>query len=99
MPRPALEVHPEAVAEARAAREWYAHRSQAAANRFMAELDHAIEQILDSPSMWPAYVHDTRQYTLRRFPYLVVYRQMSNLVQIVAVANARRKPGYWQRRS
>lgn len=94
MPRPALELHPEAVAEARAAREWYADLSQAAANRFIAELDHAIERILDSPSLWPAYVHGTRQYTLHRFPYLVVYRQTSTAVQVVAVAHVRRKPGY-----
>src|SRR5262245_61830432 len=34
-----LEVHPRAVAEARAARRWYARRSAAVANRFVAELD------------------------------------------------------------
>jgi plasmid stabilization system protein ParE len=99
MTRPALELHPEVVAEARAAHEWYMNRSQAAANSFIAEFDHAIEQILDNPSLWPAYVHGTRQFTLRRFPYLVVYRQTSTAVQILAVAHSRQKPGYWRRRS
>jgi plasmid stabilization system protein ParE len=99
MGRPALELHPEAVAEASAARQWYAERSESAAARFVAELDHAIEQILEGPDQWPAYIHSTRQYTLRRFPYLVVYRRASRAIQIVAVAHARRKPGYWKRRS
>jgi hypothetical protein len=34
--------HPEAVAEARAARRWYADRSPLAAAAFVAELDHAL---------------------------------------------------------
>src|SRR5260370_388056 len=42
MARPALELHPDAVTEASAAREWYAARSQSAAARFVAELDHAV---------------------------------------------------------
>ena len=99
MSRLALEFHPEAVAEAHAAREWYAARSQSAADRFVAELDHAIEQILDGPSQWPLYLHGTRQYILRRFPYLVVYRQTSSTVQVIAVAHGRQRPGYWKRRS
>ncbi len=37
-PRP-IELHPEAIAEARAAREWYNERSSVAADAFMAELD------------------------------------------------------------
>jgi hypothetical protein len=38
MARPALELHPEAVEEARAARQWYAERSPAAADAFIDEL-------------------------------------------------------------
>ncbi len=40
-----LEFHPRAIEEARAARRWYARRSPAAAGRFLAELDRAMEQI------------------------------------------------------
>jgi hypothetical protein len=38
-----IEVHPEAVAEAQVAAEWYRERSNSAANAFVAEIDHAIE--------------------------------------------------------
>ena len=44
-----VELLEEAVAEARAAREWYAARSPAAADAFMAELDQALEQIAKFP--------------------------------------------------
>jgi toxin ParE1/3/4 len=88
-------VHPEAIAEARAAREWYESRSAAAAAAFMAELDGAIERIEEAPRTWPPYVGDTRRYLLRRFPFFVVFREVADGVQIVAVAHARRQPGYW----
>ncbi|HEV8640926.1 MAG TPA: type II toxin-antitoxin system RelE/ParE family toxin [Methylomirabilota bacterium] len=88
-------VHPEAIGDARAAREWYYARNAETAEAFMAELDLAIERIEDAPRRWPPYLGDTRRYLLRRFPFFVVFREVENRVQILAVAHARRRPGYW----
>ena len=93
-----VEFHPEAVAEARSAREWYETRSQAAANAFIAEIENAIEQISEAPARWPSYLQGTRRYLLQRFPYSVIYREHESRIQVVAVAHARRKPGYWKER-
>ena len=98
MSPPSLEFHPDAIAEARAAREWYAKRSPAAADAFMAELDRAVDLILSTPQRWPPYLHGTRRYPLRRFPYSVVYREIAGVVRVVAVAHGRRRPGYWRNR-
>lgn len=98
MTQPALEFHPEAIAEARAARSWYAQRSTAAANAFMEEVDHAVEQISAAPDRWPIFAGSARRYLLRRFPYMVVYRQTDTGIQVLAVAHARRRPGYWKKR-
>jgi plasmid stabilization system protein ParE len=94
-----LEFHPSAVAEARAARRWYARRSAAVAQRFLDEPDRAVERIVDAPARWPVYVHETRVCSLERFPYLVVYRAAGSQVLVIAVAHARRRPGYWNRRT
>ncbi len=99
MARPRLDLHPEAIEEARAARLWYADRSAAVANAFVAELDHAMQQILDAPDRWSVYAHRTRRYLLHRFPYMVVYRATETGVQVIAVAHARRKPSYWKARA
>ena len=93
-----LEIHPRAVAEARRSRRWYARRSVDAASRFMAELDRAIDGITLAPQSWPSYLHGTRVFRLRRFPFLVIYRESLDVIQIIAVAHGRRKPGYWRRR-
>ena len=53
-----IELHPEAIAEARDARRWYAERSSVAANAFMAELDLAIDRICESPDRWATYLLD-----------------------------------------
>jgi len=88
-------VHPEAIAEARAAREWYQARNAEVAKAFMAELDSAIEVIGEAPRQWPPYLARTRRYLLRRFPFFVVFREANNRVEILAVVHARRRPGYW----
>ena len=93
-----IEFHPRAVDEARAARRWYAHRSAAAAARFLVELDDALSQIAAAPQQWSPYLHGTRFYRLHHFPYLVVYRELPGIVRVVAVAHTRRRPGYWRRR-
>jgi plasmid stabilization system protein ParE len=93
-----IDIHPAAVKEASKAYRWYLRRSAGAANRFQAALEAALEQIAHSPDRWPAYLHATRYRLLRRFPFIVVYRQLVDRLQVLAVAHGRRRPGYWKRR-
>src|SRR5436190_8682564 len=93
-----LKIHPDVPAEAKAARLWYAERSEKAAARFVIALDNAIEKIRETPERWPSYVRGTRRYRLSRFPYLVVYRIGTDAVEIIAVQHGRRRPGYWKGR-
>lgn len=96
--RTAVRFHPDAIAEAKAAREWYQERSPAAANAFMKELDHAVEQIAEFPKRGPSFLHGTKRYLLGRFPFSVVYWGRPQSTEIVAIAHARRRPGYWKER-
>lgn len=98
MARPNVELHPEAIAEARAAYTWYAEHDISAANAFIAEFDHAIAQIAKAPERWPVHFHNTRRYLLRRFPYGVIYPITETTIQVLAVAHGRRRPGYWRNR-
>jgi plasmid stabilization system protein ParE len=93
-----LEYLDEAVIDAEGAARWYAERSPTAAIRFSTELDEAEAAILDRPEAWPAIGDGNRHYLLRRFPFSVVYRFEQSRVLIVAVAHARRRPGYWKHR-
>jgi len=93
-----VEFHPSASEETVAAYSWYQERSPAAAQAFLAELDIAIEKVAVSPLARPKYVAGTRRCLFRRFPFSLIYRLSDDLIEIVAVAHARRRPGYWTER-
>ncbi len=65
----------------------------------MQELDHAVGSIAESPSRWSQRGEGIRCYVMQRFPFLVVYREFGEKVQVIAVAHGRRRPGYWKVRS
>jgi hypothetical protein len=67
MPHADLEIHPDALLEAEAGVAWYLERSRGAAEHFLAELERAIEHILEAPDRWPPYLRDTRRYVLYKF--------------------------------
>lgn len=92
----AVEVHPLAADEAEAVDRWYRDRNEIAATRFRHELNYARDFISERPDAGPPYLGRTRCVLLRRFPFSVVDRALSELIQIVAVAHARRRPGYWR---
>jgi len=64
----------------------------------MAELAHALAQITAALSRWPQYLEGTRRYVMRRFPFVLIYRDLEGTIQILAIAHGRRRPGYWYAR-
>ena len=65
---------------------------------FAREVDAGIKVILDAPERWPEVEPGVRKYRMNRFPYGLFYRVDGNEVEIVAVADLRRRPGYWRNR-
>jgi toxin ParE1/3/4 len=93
-----IEIHPAALAELKSAVEWYLERSEPAAEEFVAEIDHAIALVIESPMRWPVGEYDTRRFVLQRFPFAITYRERDSGVQILAIAHGHRRPGYWKER-
>jgi plasmid stabilization system protein ParE len=93
-----VDVLPQAIDEAREARNYYVSKSAAAEEAFRKELEHAVELIREHPDTWPTYVHGTRRFVLHRFPCSLVYRTDGTSSLVVAVAHAKRKPGFWRSR-
>ena len=90
--------HPIANREVARAYRWYADESETAAERFAQEIDRVIENISETPERFPAYLLDTQRFILDRFPYLIVYRELRDNGRVIAVAHAKRRPGYWAQR-
>ncbi len=99
MPTRVLDLHEEAAAEYDAAFDWYLQRSPDAALKFDAEFDRALTEIVQAPQRWAIGPHRTRRFLLRKFPFLLIYRERAGgNLQIVAVAHTSGRPGYWRER-
>ena len=98
MSRLSLEFHPDARADVLEAYDWYADRSQIAADAFQEEIKRAGIAIQRNPLLWGNYLFGTRRYLLKRFPYIVVYRLAEDRIEIIAVVHGRRRPGVWKDR-
>jgi len=72
--------------------------SLSAAERFLEALADAIEDVSNSPQQFPIFHAGIQRALLRRFPFLVMFRQQSDKIEIIAVAHGRRRPGYWRKR-
>lgn len=93
-----LEYHPESIAESREAADWYWTRSPFAAVDFADEPESALTRLQNAPLICPPYLHGTRRVILDCFPFSVVFREHLYEIQIIAVAHASRRPGYWTKR-
>jgi toxin ParE2 len=87
-----------AALEAHQAWQWYRDRSEQAGQRFQKALEEAIEKIQEHPDRWPEYIQGTKYVTVKRFPYLLIYRESEHEIQVIAVAHSHRRQDYWQSR-
>lgn len=93
-----LRFNPLAEAEAFEAARWYDERSPGLGAAFVAAVREATTRILEAPKRW-RLVAGTRRYLTGRFPFAVVYREISEEeIEIVAVAHLKRQHRYWSKR-
>lgn len=77
---------------------WYAERSVGAAIGFVTEIDVAIESIMADPRRFVQTYAGCQLCRVKRYPYCVVYQYSADTITVVAIAHAKRRPGYWQTR-
>lgn len=95
-----LRVHADASEELAEAVQWYEARCRGLGREFFDTVVQAIEGLPANPEIGTPLSADrrTRRLLLARFPYAIVYRLSPSEMIIVAVAHAKRRPGYWRRR-
>lgn len=92
---PRFTTHPEAEAEFLAAVDWYAKRSPRTARRFLALVHNTTQSIAAAPTHGVPFEHGTRRRILKQFPFSVIYLEHSDEITVIAIAHAKRRPGYW----
>jgi toxin ParE1/3/4 len=82
---------------------WYEMESPGLGDRLWSEIEAAIDLISMHPSVGEVVRRIrtrgvVRRVPLRHFPFLLVYREHSDHLEIVALAHTSRKPNYWRSR-
>lgn len=93
-----VEYHDGALQDFNASVDWYASRSQHAALGFVAAVDAAIEQVVLNPERFPRASRRSQYCRLTRYPFRIIFRVQGESITIIAIAHAKRSPGYWWRR-
>jgi len=99
----ALRTEPEASAELAEAAAWYEGKREGLGREFLEAVDAALEFVRSfpdagSPVPLVAKNLSARKVPVRRFPFHVVYLEMSDGIRVLAFAHDRRLPGYWMSR-
>ena len=90
----------EAVDELAEAAAWYGARRPGLGLEFLAEVERILPMVDDSAASFPRLLDlpvdlVIRRALLPRFPYAVIFMDLQTEVRVLAVAHARRRPGYW----
>jgi plasmid stabilization system protein ParE len=66
---------------------------------FIASIQAAIKRIQRNPQGFGRYKSSRYRFcVVRRFRYVVYFRELRDRIRIVAIAHGSRRPGYWRRR-
>lgn len=99
MTRTILRIHSQAQEEINEAFDWYFKRSGEAAEGFLGEVGNCLARIVSGPRLFPVFTKGARRMVMRNFPYSEIFREKDEAILIVAVAHAKRRPGYWKGRA
>jgi plasmid stabilization system protein ParE len=97
-----LNFHPAASDELVEAAAWYDARVPDLGMDLLEEVAAATAASVEAPETWPRWGtvrgESVRRFIIARFPYSIPYVVRSDRVIVLAVAHAKRRPGYWRRR-
>src|SRR6266699_1081786 len=90
-----VEYHPAVEAELEEIRNFYEARRPGVGREFIDEFERLVLQIAATPGRWMVVEADIRRAIMRRFPYIIYFRQADQeRIRITVVKYQRRHPAY-----
>jgi toxin ParE1/3/4 len=93
-----VEFHPAAAEEFAAAVEDYEGALPELGRRFRDAVRTTIDRAVEHPEAGSLRRANTRHVIVSGFPFDLVYRVRGEVLDVLALAHHRRRPGYWQGR-
>ncbi len=63
-----------------------------------AEFERTVSLLQSRPLLGAQWLKGFRKFSLRRFPFSIIYAVSKTELRVLALAHFRRKPGYWAKR-
>ena len=90
---------PAALEEFREAIVWYRELAGLRQARALdQEINAKLELMRQHPLIGTPGTGGSRWMPLKRFPYILHYRVLGDVIDVLAVAHQKRRPGYWRKR-
>ena len=93
-----LVFRPQAEAEMIEARDWYESQRAGLGQVFTDTVDQAVASIIASPLAHPRVHGETRRLVVRRFPFAIYFRVLTDELVMLAVMHGRQQAQRWRER-
>ena len=80
------------------AAQYYDEQQPGLGRDFLDAMREGSAVIQRDPELWAYCEKPVRSYRVQPFPYRLLYRELPDRIQIVAVMHLSRQPGYWKDR-
>ena len=88
-----VEYHPAVQQEVQRIRDYYNERVPGLGGDFVDEFERQVLRIAAAPKHWMVIKHDVRRSLMKRFPYIIYFREIGlDRVRITVVKHERRHP-------
>lgn len=94
-----LILQPQSELDIQAAAVWYEDQRPGLGEKFLNELDHVFQRIVENPLQFPWLEAAVHRALLRHFPYGVYFVIGDERVDVLAVLHLQRHPEMWKSRN
>jgi plasmid stabilization system protein ParE len=78
--------------------EFYFEDSPKVADTFFRQINLDFENIMQNPKSFPIAHKDIRKYVVKKFPFVIYYRIVHAVIQVIAIFHTSRNPEIWNER-
>jgi plasmid stabilization system protein ParE len=78
--------------------DWYEQQRPGLGSAFLDRVRDVFGRIAENPQRHGIVYHDVRKAVVRKFPYVVLYKEGAGEVVVIAVFHSKRDPAIWQGR-
>jgi toxin ParE1/3/4 len=94
-----LIIRPEAERDIALGRDWYETKRVGLGAELLSAVEVIFDRITQMPNLYPPEYKSIRRVGMKRFPYVVYYRIIGEVVEVIAVLHASRDTRRWRSRS